>query len=367
MMFYEGDVKVSLLLQWRITMNDIIKKIRNSDVLEDNDLDILYALKKLDEDKYKCLIGDLNGISEEIREIEIIGDDMHSSFVPIWDFNVDDYLLCDLQNGYELEYMPLVMHSNIWYSINAIDYDIEHMDGFQNYMKYCKSNNITKESFGADFPLKYNIMKHYIEMNDSYEVIADMDVGDTTFVLACSKENPSPYVTWETNRTRSYYVSGNYFRDYDAAYESFKKRIQDEITKNLDITYQYLNISMRKVPVSKQDKNINDMNFELIELFGKDVLFIDIRIPTDIVPKGLYKYEVREDDESQGIMCELNLGTMVNFYGTILSKEKIPLNREDYRIIDEAHDVVYPKDGFTSCKIDEYTSICNKKNKNKCR
>ncbi len=362
----EGDVKVSLsLLQWRITMNDILNKIKDSDVLDDNNLDILYLLKKSDENKYKGLIGDLSGINEEIREIEILGDDMDDSYIPPWDFNVDDYLLDDLQNGYDIVYMPLNVHSGIWYSINEIDYDIEYQDGFQKYMKYCKSNNITKESFGDDYPSKFNIMKYYKEMNDSYEIIADMDIGDITFVFACSKTNPSPYVTWETNRIRSYYASGNYFQDYGAAYVDFKKRIHEELTKQLDIAYQHLDITTQDIPST--NKKIDNINFELIDLFGKSVLFTDSRISADLVPKDLYKYEVREDDESQGIMCELNLGTMVNFYGTILSKEKIPLNREDYRIIDEEQDVVYPKDRYTSCKIDEYISMCNKKSKNKCR
>ena len=37
--------------------------------------------------------------------------------VPDWDYNVDSYLLDDLENGFEIKYMPLEDHAVHWYCI----------------------------------------------------------------------------------------------------------------------------------------------------------------------------------------------------------------------------------------------------------
>ena len=59
-----------------------------------------------------------------------------------WDYNIEDYLLDDLENGFEIEYMTLDEHCGIWYTIDNWREDISHMKRsseisilLPNYMK----------------------------------------------------------------------------------------------------------------------------------------------------------------------------------------------------------------------------------------
>lgn len=90
----------------------------------------------------------------------------------------------------------------------------------------------------------------------------------------------------------------------------------------------------------EQEKVLN-ASYEVIKLFGKKVLFTSERIRDSDLPKGIYKYEIRHDDECQGIMCEIAKRIFVNHWGTILSKEEINLGPDGYRIIDEDKDVAW--------------------------
>lgn len=63
--------------------------------------------------------------------------------------------------------------------------------------------------------------------------------------------------------------------------------------------------------------------FYVIRVFGQEALFSCGRIERGSVPKGLYQYEVRHDDCCQGIPCEVAKGIMVNFWGTLLTREAI--------------------------------------------
>ena len=50
---------------------------------------------------------------ESIIEV-VIGKKTEFSNVQDWDFNIDDYLFYDLENGYSLVYMPPMEHYNVW-------------------------------------------------------------------------------------------------------------------------------------------------------------------------------------------------------------------------------------------------------------
>ena len=64
--------------------------------------------------------------------------------------------------------------------------------------------------------------------------------------------------------------------------------------------------------------------FEVLELFEKHVLFIDLRIDPKTVPKGLYCYEVRSDSNSDA-PYEIANHIFVDFCGTIISKNPLDL------------------------------------------
>lgn len=65
--------------------------------------------------------------------------------------------------------------------------------------------------------------------------------------------------------------------------------------------------------------------YEEIELFGKKMLLTMARIDRASVPEGLHLYELRHADDDWGEPCELARGILVNFYGTVLSREPIEL------------------------------------------
>ena len=71
--------------------------------------------------------------------------------------------------------------------------------------------------------------------------------------------------------------------------------------------------------------NAMDEGWERIEVLGKECLFNDMRIDRSTIPDGYFMYEVRHCDEDWGEPCEIALGILVNFYGTLLSKEPFEL------------------------------------------
>ena len=86
----------------------------------------------------------------------------------------------------------------------------------------------------------------------------------------------------------------------------------------------------------------DDVSYELVTVFGQEAIFSCDRIERDSVPNGLYQYEVRHDDCCQGIPCEVAKGILVNFWGTLLTREAIAEVEEyGYRYImeDEWEDV----------------------------
>ena len=87
--------------------------------------------------------------------------------------------------------------------------------------------------------------------------------------------------------------------------------------------------------------SILNKQFEQIRLFDKPVLFTPSRINKNDLPKGIYKYELRHDDECQGIIVEISTSVLVNYWGTIVSNKPIPLDKDGYREIDEDYDIQY--------------------------
>lgn len=71
--------------------------------------------------------------------------------------------------------------------------------------------------------------------------------------------------------------------------------------------------------------NAKEERYELVMADKYPVLFTNARIKRDSVPKGLYCYDIRHDDECQGIACEIKKFVLVNHWGTILSKAEIPM------------------------------------------
>lgn len=85
--------------------------------------------------------------------------------------------------------------------------------------------------------------------------------------------------------------------------------------------------------------NANEEVFDLLELFGRTVLFTCMRVKRDTVPDNLYVYDVRHDDDCSGKIVEDKPYILVNHWGTIICKEPIELidigckfvKEDDYR------------------------------------
>ena len=79
-------------------------------------------------------------------------------------------------------------------------------------------------------------------------------------------------------------------------------------------------------------------NFEIITLFGKEMLFTCARVDRDTVPKGMYAYDVR-DGGCDGNPCEIAKYVIVNHWGTVITNRPIKLeqpnpNWNPFRLID---------------------------------
>ena len=70
--------------------------------------------------------------------------------------------------------------------------------------------------------------------------------------------------------------------------------------------------------------NAMEETFTEVRVLGKPVLFHDLRIDRSTVPKGLYLYEVRYDDEGLGDPVQIAKGSW-----SIILVLLLPVNRSD--------------------------------------
>ena len=66
-------------------------------------------------------------------------------------------------------------------------------------------------------------------------------------------------------------------------------------------------------------------SFEKVSVCGIECEFSDMRIDRNTVPEGKYQYEVGGDDDSGGEPARVQWGIMVNFFGTLISDEPLPI------------------------------------------
>ena len=74
--------------------------------------------------------------------------------------------------------------------------------------------------------------------------------------------------------------------------------------------------------------NPNELKYETYYLFNHKVLFTPLRIDEKLLPKGIYKYEVRNDE--LGNIVEIAKRIIMNHWGTILSSRRLKLNEYGY-------------------------------------
>ena len=80
----------------------------------------------------------------------------------------------------------------------------------------------------------------------------------------------------------------------------------------------------------------DELYYEQVTVLGYTALFTNERIKRDTVPDGWYLYEVRHDDECQGIPCEIAKGILVNFWGSLLMCDELSeVEKEGFLCISE--------------------------------
>lgn len=84
--------------------------------------------------------------------------------------------------------------------------------------------------------------------------------------------------------------------------------------------------------------NAMEEQYQEIKVFGKPALFHDMHLERGTVPRGLYLYEVRHDDDGVGDPVQIARGVMVNHFGSIITHEPIGLHTDGYLDIDPERD-----------------------------
>ncbi len=69
-------------------------------------------------------------------------------------------------------------------------------------------------------------------------------------------------------------------------------------------------------------------SFEIVEADGRKMLFTNLRLDRDTIPEGLFCYDVREKDESCGVAASIEKFVLINHWGTVISKEELPLGED---------------------------------------
>lgn len=86
--------------------------------------------------------------------------------------------------------------------------------------------------------------------------------------------------------------------------------------------------------------------FEAVTVLDHPMLFACFRIDRNSVPDGLYLYEVRHDDDQQGLPVQIADWVLVNHWGTLITDTPIPLEpnfngSNSYKDIDPEEDWNY--------------------------
>ena len=144
---------------------ELTKKNIEDLIIEDEEL---YGTKLdfiLIEPDTKDTISIISDEQEKIIEFTPYTKDMKNGYfqIPDWDYNFDEYLFQNLENGYEIGYMSDDTHYNVWSSIEELyPEDINYKNGVQLYLQYCANNGITKDYLSKKINLDVSdIMKYF--------------------------------------------------------------------------------------------------------------------------------------------------------------------------------------------------------------
>ena len=102
-------------------MNDLLMDIRNKMWNEFHvRANITYVLKD-ENGEIRAVAYDANAPFSLFKVYGNMYGSLFIESIPEWDFNIDSYLLEDMEDGFDIAYMPLTEHYNVWGSVKSME------------------------------------------------------------------------------------------------------------------------------------------------------------------------------------------------------------------------------------------------------
>ena len=80
--------------------------------------------------------------------------------------------------------------------------------------------------------------------------------------------------------------------------------------------------------------DVKKLAYQEVTILGKPALFTECRIDRATVPEGVYRYEMRHADEDWSEPVTLSRSIVVNYYGTVLTREPFQLPVEGWTTLE---------------------------------
>lgn len=164
-------------------------------------------------------------------------------------------------------------------------------------------------AWAAPHPIMQKLSEMYPDIKFEHEW-ADEDIGN----------NCGRYVYYDGKRIEEYFPESQ--KDcLEFAAKVMDASLEEDYSLYLNATEtEYINIEY-------------DDEYELIEVAGHTALFTNDRITDANIPKGMYCYHLRHNDDGEFFAIEKNVS--VNHAGSIVTKEPIDLKSKGYIVLDE--------------------------------
>lgn len=211
--------------------------------------ELQYVIKNRDEQDNVIAIATKG---DEMIEFNPFENEINS--VPDWMYDFDNDFLNELEWNKEIIYMTMDWHHNSWLQIDSYaPEDMEHKEGMQAYLKYCKEHNIDKnviekEANTTDVP---DVMKLYNEL----EVGSIIEYkGYIIEVNDYNSENDKENIVY-IYESKQDHIDGEYIESVSLNSAELEQNIKDYIDDNYsnnETDKNYIQIENGQVKMSKE-------------------------------------------------------------------------------------------------------------------
>ena len=187
--------------------------------------------------------------------------------------------------------------------------------------------------------------------NAGYTITDSIHIGKAEFVIGEHPKAPSPYVTWECSGGNNYFW-GHYFPDRRSAEKNLLERAQAELTYLMQQEETAAKANEPQIINSGDGYDAMKIEYESFFIFEHDALYTDKRIDKSTIPKGMYAYELRNDDGGDPSTLEKSVGK--RFGGTVILNKPISLGRYGCKEI-QSDDYSFSEEKL--CSLGEFMKI----------